>query len=59
MLSKSILELLDDEKKCEKLGNSGYELVLEKCNSKVMVKNTLAMYEQIIKEYSLLERLSK
>ncbi len=59
LLSESILELINDEKKCEKLGNSGYELVLEKCNSKVMVKNTLAMYEQIIKEYSLLERLSK
>ena len=58
-LSESILELLNDEEKCEKFGNSGHELVLEKRNSKVMVKSTLTMYEQIIKEYSSSNQLSK
>jgi hypothetical protein len=45
--------LINNEKKCNDLGNSGHNLVLEQCNSKIMVKNTLDMYEQIIKENSL------
>jgi len=48
-LSLSILELINNEEKCLKLGNSGYKLVTEQCNSKVMVNQTLKMYEQIIK----------
>jgi len=52
-LSDSILDLINNEKKCNDLGNSGHNLVLEQCNSKIMVKNTLDMYEQIIKENSL------
>ena len=52
-LSDSILDLINNEKKCVDLGNSGHKLVLKQCNSKIMVKNTLDMYEQIIKENSL------
>ena len=52
-LSDAILYLINNEKKCNDLGNSGHNLVLEQCNSKIMVKNTLDMYEQIIKENSL------
>jgi glycosyltransferase involved in cell wall biosynthesis len=52
-LSDSILDLINNEKKCDDLGNSGHNLVLEQCNSKIMAKNTLDMYEQIIKENSL------
>ena len=52
-LSDAILDLINNEKKCNDLGNSGHNLVLEQCNSKIMVKNTLDMYEQIIKENSL------
>ena len=52
LLSESILELLNDEKKCEKLGISGHQMVLETCNSEKMVKNTLTTYEQLIKEKS-------
>ena len=48
-LSLSIMELINDEEKCIKLGNSGYKLVTQQCNSKVMVNQTLKMYEQIIK----------
>jgi len=48
-LSLSIMELINDEEKCLKLGNSGYKLVIEQCNSKVMVNQTLKMYEEIIK----------
>ena len=50
-LSQSILNLINDEKKCAELGNSGHKLVLETCNSEQMAKNTLSMYEQLIKEY--------
>ena len=52
LLSESILELINDEKKCERLGISGYQTVLKTCNSKNMVKNILTMYEQLIKEKS-------
>ena len=52
LLSESILELINDEKKCEKLGISGYQTVLKTCNSENMVKNILTMYEQLIKEKS-------
>jgi len=50
-LSESILDLINDEEKCEKLGLSGYNLVLEQCNSKIMAKQTLALYEELIKEH--------
>ena len=52
LLSESILELINDEKKCEKLGISGYQTVLKTCNSENMVKNILTIYEQLIKEKS-------
>jgi len=52
LLSESILELINNEKKCEKLGISGYQTVLKTCNSENMVKNILTMYEQLIKEKS-------
>ena len=52
LLSESILELINDEKKCEKLGISGHQMVLETCNSENMVKDMLTMYEQLIKEKS-------
>ena len=54
LLSESILELINDEKKCEKLGISGYQTVLKTCNSENMVKNILTIYEQLIKEKSKL-----
>jgi len=44
------LNLINDEKKCIELGNSGHKLVVETCNSEQMAKNTLNMYEQLIKE---------
>ena len=50
LLAEAILELINDEKKCNLLGNTGHELVVEKCNSNQMVKDTLGMYEQLIKE---------
>ena len=50
LLSESILTLIDNEKKCNDLGVSGHNMVLETCNAKQMVKNTLNMYEQLIKE---------
>ena len=50
LLSESILELINDEKKCERLGISGYQTILKTCNSENMVKNILTIYEQLIKE---------
>ena len=50
LLSESILTLIDNEKKCDSLGVSGYNMILETCNAEQMVKNTLNMYEQLIKE---------
>jgi len=50
LLAEAILELINDEQKCNLLGNTGHELVVEKCNSNQMVKDTLGMYEQLIKE---------
>ena len=52
LLSESILELINDEKKCERLGISSHQTVLETCNSENMVKNVLTMYDQLIKEKS-------
>ncbi len=49
-LSNAILELLSDEKKCQKLGKSGYDLVNSICNSEQMVNNTLNIYKQLIKD---------
>ena len=46
-LGKAILELIKNEKKCHKLGLSGFELVHNECNSKKMAENTLEIYEKI------------
>lgn len=48
-LSEAITRLLTDYKLNEKLGQAGYNLVQETCNSKTMAKNTLSMYEEILK----------
>ena len=48
-LSDAILNLLNDEKKCQDLGNSGYNLVNSICNSERMVVDTLSVYKQLIK----------
>ncbi|MBN18548.1 MAG: group 1 glycosyl transferase [Chloroflexi bacterium] len=48
-LSDAILNLLNDEKKCQDLGNSGYNLVNSICNSERMVIDTLRVYKQLIK----------
>ena len=50
-LSESILDLLNDETKCKKFGLSGYNLVIEQCNSEIMAKKTLVIYEELIKDH--------
>ena len=47
-LSDAILKLLRDSKMRSEYGLSGYKLVRDICNSKVMAKNTLKMYEEIL-----------
>tara|TARA_B100000029_G_C17567044_1_gene955397 strand:+ start:988 stop:2169 length:1182 start_codon:yes stop_codon:yes gene_type:complete len=47
-LSESILELMNNKEKCAKLGLSGYDLVQKECNSEVMVKKIVKVYEEIV-----------
>ena len=48
-LSDIIVELLNDKIKCERLGMEGYEYVHKECNSIKMAKQTLNIYEKILK----------
>ena len=48
-LSKAINKLLFDNKLRDKLGLSGYNFVHEKCNSISMAKNSLKLYEEVLK----------
>ena len=48
-LSDVIVELLNDKIKCERLGMEGYEYVHKECNSIKMAKQTLNIYEKILK----------
>ena len=49
-LSKSILELLENEKLRSTYGNAGYDLVQKICNSKKMSENILKIYEQVLRD---------
>ena len=48
-LSKAINKLLFDNKLRDKLGLSGYNFVHEECNSISMAKNSLKLYEEVLK----------
>ena len=48
-LSKAIDKLLFDNKLRDKLGLSGYNFVHEECNSISMAKNSLKLYEELLK----------
>jgi len=48
-LSNLILELLQNTKKRNELGEMGYQMVMDELNSKVMSKKTLNVYENIKK----------
>ena len=48
-LSDVIVELLNDKIKCERLRMEGYEYVHKECNSIKMAKETLNIYEKIVK----------
>ena len=45
-LSDTIIDLLNDKKKCERLGMEGYEFVHKECNSKRMAQQILNIYEK-------------
>ena len=47
-LRDTIIDLLNDKKKCERLGMEGYEFVHKECNSKRMAKQILSIYEKSI-----------
>ena len=47
-LAEAIIELINNKQKCLEYGLSGYNLVQDECNSKLMVKNTLKMYNEIV-----------
>ena len=48
-LSKAIIELLENKVMREKLGFAGYEFVHKECNCVSMAQNSLALYQEIIK----------
>ena len=47
-LSKAILELINDKQKCSRYGLSGFNLVQQECNSKLMGQKTLKIYNQVV-----------
>ena len=48
-LAKAIMNLLLDDKLRIRLGLSGYNFVHEECNSILMAKNSLKLYEELLK----------
>ena len=48
-LSKAIDKLLSDNRLRDKLGLSGYNFVHEECNSISMAKNSLKLYQEVLK----------
>lgn len=47
-LANAIIELLKNSEKKEELGNNGFNLVKETCNSKTMAKETLKLYQEAL-----------
>ena len=47
-LALQIINLIDNKKECMKLGQAGYELVLNECNSKSMTEKILKIYQKLI-----------
>ena len=52
-LANSIIELIINKEKREKLGISGFNLVNAELNSRTMVKKTLKIYEEMVHNYQL------
>ena len=50
-LSKAIILLLQDNNLRERLGMCGYEFVHEECNCISMAKNSLRLYEKVLKNH--------
>ena len=50
-LSKAIIKLLQDDNLRERLGVCGYEFVHEECNCISMAKNSLRLYEKVLKNH--------
>lgn len=47
-LANAITDLLDNEDKRVQMGNEGYKLVSQVCNSKIMAEQTLRIYQEAI-----------
>jgi len=52
LLAESIIELLNDEKRCIKLGQAGFDFVKNIGNSEDMAKNTLDVYKEVLQNYN-------
>ena len=48
-LSEAILKFIENDKMRIEYGLEGYKLVQEVCNSKAMAKNTLKVYEEVVR----------
>ncbi len=47
-LALQIIKLIDNQNECMKLGQAGYDLVLNECNSKFMTEKILKVYQKLI-----------
>ena len=48
-LSNALIKLLSDKSLREKLGMAGYNFVHQECNCTSMAKNSLKLYEQVLR----------
>jgi len=50
-LANAIIDLLENSKKCDDLGSSGFKLIHEICNSDTMSLNYLKIYQKFLKNH--------
>jgi glycosyltransferase involved in cell wall biosynthesis len=50
-LANAIIDLLENSKKCDNLGSSGFKLIHEICNSDTMSLNYLKIYQKFLKDH--------
>ena len=50
-VANAIIDLLENSKKCDNLGSSGFKLIHEICNSDTMSLNYLKIYQKFLKDH--------
>lgn len=54
LLGDAIIQLLNNEQKCQDFGNAGFNLVMNTCNSTKMGDNILKLYKQLVNDNKFL-----